>query len=177
VRIARLFSGLKALDIEEIFDTIKTAKGAREFVDFLKAREFVSAIVTDSYTFLASKLGMKLGVETVKGNELEIVGGIITGKIVEPLGMKEGQQDICLTKAICKLRVMNDLCKEYSIKDNRTLAIGDTKSDNLIVEKARIGVAFKPKDDSLTKVATMVVQTDFFDLMKLLKDFLDRLDN
>lgn len=177
VRIARLFSGLKASNMEEIFDTIRTVKGAREFVDFLKSREFVTVIVSDSYTFLASRLATKLGIDAVEGNELGIVDGIATGKIVAPLGRKEGEHDRCRTKDICKLQVMNDLIKEYSIKDNRTLAIGDTKSDILIVKKARIGVAFKPKDDALTKVATLVVHTDFFDLMKLLKDFLDTLSN
>jgi phosphoserine phosphatase len=177
VRIAKLFSGLKASDIEAIFDTIKPVKSAREFVGFLKLREFVTAIVTDSYSFLASRLAMKLGVDVVKGNELEIVDGIMTGKIAAPLGQKEGEPDRSRTKAICKLQVMNDLIKEYSIKDSRTLAIGDTKSDILMVENARIGVAFRPKDDLLTKVATLVVHTDFFDLMNLLKDFLDRMGN
>lgn len=173
LRIAKLFRGLKASNIAEVFDTIKTVKGAREFVDYLKARDFVTAIVTDSYTFLASRLASKLGVDTVKGNQLGIVDGTVTGKIVTPLGFKEGENNRCPTTAICKLQVMNDLCKEYSIRDNQTLGVGDTKSDSLIVEKARIGVAFRPKDTSLTKVATIVVHTDFFDLMQLLKDFLD----
>ncbi len=173
LRIAKLFRGLKASNMAEIFDTIKTVKGAREFVDFLKSRDFVTAIVTDSYTFLAARLASKLGVETVKGNQLGIVDGTITGKIVAPLGFKEGENTRCPTKAICKLQVMNDLCREYSIRDNQTLAVGDTQSDSLIVEKARIGVAFRPKDAALTKVATVVVHTDFFDLIQFLKDFLD----
>jgi phosphoserine phosphatase len=137
----------------------------------------VTAIVTDSYTFLASRLASKLGVDTVKGNQLEIVDGTVTGKIVTPLGFKEGENNRCPTTAICKLQVMNDLSKEYSIRDNQTLAVGDTKSDSLIVEKARIGVAFRPKNAALTKVATVVVHTDFFDLMRLLKDFLDGLSH
>jgi phosphoserine phosphatase len=177
VRIANLFSGLKASDIEEIFATNKTVDGAREFVGFLKSKEFVTAIVTDSYTFLATKLATKLGVDAVKGNVLGIVDGIITGRIVAPLGGKDGEHDKGHTKATCKLEAMLDLCRKYSIEDSRTLAVGDTKSDSLMVEKAHIGVAFRPKDESLIKVATLVVHTDFFDLMNLLKAFLNRLGN
>ncbi|MDQ7031809.1 MAG: hypothetical protein Q9M37_03705, partial [Desulfonauticus sp.] len=53
LEIAKLFSGFSAAKLEEIFDTIPVVKGAKDFVSFLKSREFVTAIVTDSYEFLA----------------------------------------------------------------------------------------------------------------------------
>jgi len=175
-KIAELFSGVKAIKMEEIFDTIALVRGAREFVDFLKSKKFVTAIVTDSYVFLASRLAWKLGIDAVRGNELEIINGIVTGKVTMPLGWKEEKQENCRRKAVCKLHAMNDLIREYSIQDNNTLAVGDSHNDFCIIQKAGVGVAFRPKDKSIVKVADLVVRTDFHNLTKQLKDFLDTLN-
>ena len=172
-KIANLFSGVKASRIEEIFDTMQLSEGAEEFVDFLKAKGFVTAIVTDSYVFLASRLARSLGIDAVRGNELEIIHGIITGKIMRPLGSQDEKQGQHLKTALCKLHAMNDLMKKFSIQDNKTLVVGDTQSDLLMIKKARIGVAFRPKDDSITKVADIVIRTNFYDLVSSLKTFLE----
>lgn len=175
-RIAKLFSGVEASRMEEIFDTIALVRGAREFVDFLKSREFVTAIVTDSYVFLTSRLARKLGIDAVRGNELEFINGVVTGKVTMPLGWEEEEQENCQRKAVCKLHAMNDLIRKYSIQDNKTLAVGDSHNDFCIIQKARVGVAFRPKDESIVKVAEVVVRTDFYDLIGWLKDFLDGLN-
>jgi len=72
---------------------------------------------------------------------------------------------------------MNDLVREYSIQDNKTLAVGDSQNDFCIIQKARVGVAFRPKNELIIKVANVVVRTDFYDLINRLKTFLDGLDN
>jgi HAD superfamily phosphoserine phosphatase-like hydrolase len=175
-RIAKLFSGVKASKMEDIFDTIALVRGAREFVHFLKSRKFVTAIVTDSYVFLTSRLACKLGIDAVRGNELEFINGVVTGKVTMPLGWEEEEQENCQRKAVCKLHAMNNLIRKYSIQDNKTLAVGDSHNDFCIIQKARVGVAFRPKDESIVKVAEVVVRTDFYDLIEWLKDFLDRLN-
>lgn len=176
-RIAKLFSGIKSSQMEENFDAIPIVNGAKEFIGFLKQREFVTAIVTDSYVFLASRLAQKLGIDAVRGNELEFVNGVATGNVVMPLGWENEKQEHCQMKAVCKLHAMNDLVKEYLIKDNRTLAVGDSQSDLCIIQKARIGVAFRPKDESVVKVADAVIRTDFHELTGWLKAFLDTFGN
>ena len=172
-KIANLFSGVKASRMEEIFDKIQLVEGAEEFVDFLKSKDFVTAIITDSYVFLASRLARKVGIDVARGNELESVHGIVTGRIIKPLGSKEKRQKKHLKTAFSKLRAMNDLVKEFSIQGNRTLVVGDTQSDSLAIQKARVGIAFRPKDESITKVADIVIRTDFYDLINSLKPFLE----
>lgn len=176
-RIAELFSGVKVSRMEEIFDTIPVVRGAREFVDFLKSKGFVTAIVTDSYAFLASRLASKLGIGTVRGNQLELVDRFVTGKIIMPLGWEEEEQEGCQRKAVCKLHVMNNLIEEYAIQDNRTIALGDSQTDLCIIRKARVGVAFRPKSETIVKIADIVIRTDFYDLISRLKAFLDSFGN
>jgi phosphoserine phosphatase len=172
-KIAELFSGIKASKMERIFDAMQLVEGAEEFVNFLKSKGFATAIVTDSYLFLASRLARKLGMDAVRGNELEIVRGTVTGRIIRPLCLREGRRKKHLETARCKLRIMNNLVKEFSVRENRTLVVGDTKSDLSIVQKARIGVAFRPKDGSIQKVADIIIRTDFYDLIDALKTFLE----
>lgn len=172
-KIAALFSGVKASKMEGIFDAMQLVEGAKEFVGFLKAKGFATAIVTDSYLFLASRLARKLGIDAVRGNELETVHGMITGRMIRPLCLREGRRREHLETAPCKLQIMNDLVKEFSIRDNRTLVVGDTQSDLLIIRKARIGVAFRPKDESIQKAANIIIRTNFYDLIDSLKAFLE----
>ncbi len=174
-RIAELFSGIEAPKLEAIFDTITLVKGAKDFVNFLKSRDFVTAIITDSYVFPASRLAQKLGIDEVKGNKLEIVNGILTGRIAMPLGWEEEEQEKCQRKSVCKLHTMNSLIRKYQIQDNRTLVVGDSKSDLCMIKEACVGVAFRPKNNSVIKASNVVIRTDFYDLIEWLKDFLDSL--
>ncbi len=172
--IARLFSGLRASDLERAFDGIAVVHGAKEFIHFLGFNGFITAIITESYVFLASRLAERLDVERVWGNELEIVDGIVTGRIRMPLGWKK--QRNCQRKSVCKLHAMCELAKEYSVGKKKTLAIGDSKSDLCMIENAAIRVAFRPKDPEIIKAADIIVYTDFFELMEKLKPFLETLD-
>ena len=170
--IAQLFVRMRASDLEKVFDSMSIVNGAKEFIDFLKERKFLTAIITDSYTFLASRLAEKLGVAKVWGNKLEIVGGMITGRILMPLGWQK--QKNCQKKAVCKLHAMYKLAQKHEIGMNKTLAIGDSKSDFCMIKRAAIGVAFRPKDPEIVKIADLVVYEDFFELVDKLKPFLDR---
>lgn len=176
-KIASLFEGIKVSKMKEAFHTIPIVEGAKEFIDFLKSRNFITAIVTDSYTFLASELAQRLCIDTVTGNQLETVNDTLTGKITMPFGWEQEGKKNCQKKAVCKLYAMNNLIRKYSVPESNTMAVGDSQADSCILQMARIGVAFRPKDLAITDVADVVIQTDFFDLINWLKDFLDRLSN
>jgi phosphoserine phosphatase len=169
--IARLFTGMKASNLERVFDSISVVQGANEFIDFLKERKFLTAIVTDSYTFLALRLAQKLNIDIVSGNKMEIIGGVVTGRIAMPLGWKK--QEDCQKKAICKLNAMYEIARKHKISMDKTLAIGDSKGDFCMIERAALGVAFRPKDSKIIKIADLVVYGDFFELVDKLKPFLD----
>jgi len=170
--IAQLFAGMRTSDLEMAFDSIKVVSGAKKFIGLLRRSKFLTAIVTDSYTFLASRLAEKLAVDIVWGNKLEILDGVVTGRIIMPLGWEK--QKNCQKKAVCKLHAMYKLAQKNEIGMDKTLAIGDSKSDFCMIEKAAIGVAFRPKNPEIAKIADLVVYKDFFELVEKLKPFLDR---
>ena len=176
-RIAELFAGFPMSTLQATFDKMPLVSGAKDFVSFLKARDFVTAIVTDSYVFLASRLARRLGIDEVRGNTLEAVDGVLTGKIVMPLGWQDENQEPCQRKAVCKLHAMHELMRKHGIQDNRTVAVGDSESDFCVIKNAQVGIAFRPKDDSIVAVSSVVMRTDFHDLTRWLKGFLDGLGN
>ncbi len=167
--IARLFAGMSSSDLEEAFDSMKVVSGAKQFIGSLRRSRFLIAIVTDSYTFLALRLAKKLAADTVVGNELEVVDGVITGRIIMPLGWEK--QENCRRKAVCKLHAMYELAQSNGIEIHNTLAVGDSKSDLCMIERAGIGVAFRPKDPEIAEIADLVVHKDFYELIKKLKPF------
>jgi len=169
--IAQLFAGMRASELERAFDSISVVNGAKEFINFLKERKFLTAIITDSYTFLALRLAEKLKIDTVCGNKMKIVENVITGRITMPLGWEK--QKNCHKKAVCKLHALYKLVQKHEIGMDKTLAIGDSKGDFCIIERAAIGVAFRPKDPEIVKIADLVVYGDFFELVDKLKPFLD----
>lgn len=175
--IAKLFSGVEASKLEKIFDTIPLVDGIHSFLGFLRSKKFISSIVTDSYTFLAARLAHTLGINAVRGNQLEIVNGVVTGKIEMPLGWEHLDIPHCNRKAICKLNAVIELANHYSISMDRVIAVGDSKSDSCMVRRAKIGIAFRPKDQIITRAADVIIRTDFHDLQKWLEHFLDRLTN
>lgn len=168
-KIAQLFAGIHQSRLLHLFETIPTVPGIEEFVTFLKSIEFIPVIITDSYTFLARRLAQKIGIQTVKANELETFRGLITGKLIMPMGWTQETMKTCRKAAICKLCAMKELIREYSIKNNRTLAVGDSLNDLCVIREAKIGVAFRPKDACLIREATVVINSDFYDLIKWLK--------
>jgi len=93
---------------------------------------------------------------------------------VMPLGWEKMTIQNCQRKAICKLNAMTELADKYSISEDRTLAVGDSRSDSCMVYAATIGVAFRPKDDVIAEAADVVIRTDFLELQRWLECFLDR---
>jgi phosphoserine phosphatase len=170
VRIANFFAGMKRSCLEQSFDMIPVVDGAQEFISFLKARRFLTAIITDSYTFLASRLATKLDIDVIWGNQLEMVENVLTGRLSMPLGWQERKN--CRKKSVCKLYAMNVIAQRHGIDLARTLAVGDSENDYCMIQEAAIGVAFRPKSSMIAKGADLVIYGDFFELIERLKPFL-----
>lgn len=168
--VAQLFSRIKVTELEQTFDSIAVVNGAKEFISLLRRQKFLTAIITDSYNFLASRLAEKLKIDIVWGNTLEKINGVVTGRVIMPLGWEKKRT--CRKKAVCKLHAMRRIAEEHGIEMDRTLAIGDSKGDFCMIEEAAVGVAFRPKDPDLIKIADLVINGNFFELAEQLKPFL-----
>jgi phosphoserine phosphatase len=152
--IAVFFRGLPERRLEDLFDMIPLSQGAQSFVSFLKTKGFLVAIATDSYDFLAKRLAKRIGADIAYGNMMEKRDEILTGRLLTEhrcLKIKG-----CREYSTCKLWFMRQLNEKIN---GVTLAIGDGESDFCAIGGAELGVAYRPRSQSITMVAHTVASS------------------
>jgi phosphoserine phosphatase len=162
--IATFFQGLTTDRLQRLFDSIPLNNGVNEFIDFLKSNQFYVAIATDSYQFLAEKLGEKIGADMAYGNIVETRDGFLTGKLLTDHRCLKIEG--CKEFSTCKLWFMRRL---KNLIGGFTVAIGDGDSDLCMIKEADIGIAYRPKSQVLAKTARIVV-SDFAEITPILEE-------
>ena len=142
VEIAGLLQGFEVPELLDIFRNIPLQDDVEEVLDGLKRNLVKTAVVTDSYQFLADDLKNRLGLNYAFANYLEIRNNVITGRLVaHNKGMRK---DFINNKvySICKEEVLENLCDDLKISVEEAIAVGDGDIDAGMVKKAGLGVAF-----------------------------------
>jgi phosphoserine phosphatase len=130
IEIAKLSKEFEKNEFLEIFRTVPLHKNIK------------TAIVTDSYQFLADDLKDRLGIDYAFANNLIINDGIITGEL--EIHNTELIKDFYSGKiySICKSNVLEQLCKKLDIIVGESIAIGDGKVDIGMIKTAGLGIAY-----------------------------------
>lgn len=162
--IAALFAGLTTKDLENAIESIPFTKNCERTIAALKDRGYKIGIISDSYTIAASIVADRLKLDFVMANKLQISNGKITGRVDMPLGW---DRIGCYCKiSVCKRYHLEKSAHQFCVPIENTLAVGDTKSDNCMIQRARVGVAFMPKDEEIKKASDKVVSEP--DLLKVM---------
>lgn len=163
--IAALFAGITKADLENAVETIPLTINCERAVAILKEKKCRVGIISDSYTIAAEMLMARLQMDFVAANRLEILDGRITGRVDMPLGWdKIG----CFCKiSVCKRYHLEQQAQRFGVPIDRTLAVGDTKSDICMIQRAGVGVSFMPKDAMIEKASPNVVRTA--DMLRVLE--------
>jgi phosphoserine phosphatase len=132
-RVARL-EGLPATALDEVYDAIQLAPGARTLVRTLKRLGYQFAIVSGGFSQITDKLAAELGIDYAKANELEIVDGRLTGGLVGEIVDRAG-----------KATALREFAKRSGTPLTQTVAIGDGANDLDMLAAAGLGVAFNAK--------------------------------
>jgi phosphoserine phosphatase len=155
--IARLLKGLTAADIRTGIESIKLIKNCESLVRDLKEEGHVVGIISDSYDIAANYIAGRLGFDFCEANTLELDGnGKLTGNIYMPLGW---QKIGCYCKiSVCKRYFLERNVQKFHIAPGSTVAVGDTKSDMCMIQKASLGIAFMPKHKILEQIAAVSIK-------------------
>jgi HAD superfamily phosphoserine phosphatase-like hydrolase len=163
--IAALFSGLTTRDLESAIASIPFTKNCQRTIVALKDRGYKVGIISDSYTLAAGSVAERLNLDFVMANKLQILDGKITGRIDMPLGWDEIG---CHCKiSVCKRFHLEKSAHQFGIPIKNTIAVGDTKSDICMIQRAGVGIAFMPKDDQIKKASDKIINIP--DLLKVLE--------
>ncbi len=163
--IAALFAGLTTKDLESAIETIPFTKNSESTIAALKERDYKIGIISDSYTIAAGFVANRLNLDFVMANKLDILNGKITGKVDMPLGWDRIN---CFCKiSVCKRYHLEKCARQFGIPIGNTLAVGDTKSDICMIQRAGVGIAFMPKDEEIKRASNnLVIEPD---LLKVLE--------
>lgn len=163
--IAALFAGLTTKDLESAIASIPFIKNCERTIAALKDRGYKIGIISDSYTIAAGYVADRLNLDFVMANKLHVFNGKITGKVDMPLGW---DRIGCYCKiSVCKRYHLEKSADQFCVPIENTLAVGDTKSDICMIQRAGVGVAFMPKDEEIKKASDKIVSEP--DLLKVLE--------
>jgi phosphoserine phosphatase len=129
-----VLAGLPADVVHSVSDQMKLSEGAAELVAAFKAAGHVVAVVSGGFNQTLAPIAGELGLDYWQANELEIVDGALTGKV---LG--------AVVDRAAKEKYLREWAAGEGIALEHTIAVGDGANDLDMLGAAGIGVAFNAK--------------------------------
>ncbi len=129
-----LLEGLDELGVERAWQNLKLTPGARTFCRTLGRLGFTTAIVSGGFSIFAERLQRELNIKHARANELEIVGGQLTGRVLGPIVTREAKAEF-----LCEIAEIE------GVPIDQTIAVGDGANDLDMLTIAGLGIAFNAK--------------------------------
>lgn len=152
-RVAVL-AGLPADVVDSVRQEVKLSEGAAELVAAFKAAGHVVAVVSGGFNQILQPIADELGLDYWQANELEIVDGVLTGKV---LG--------AVVDRAAKEKYLREWAAAEGIALEHTVAVGDGANDLDMLGAAGIGVAFNAKP-AVRAVADAAVNMPYLDAVR-----------
>lgn len=152
-RRVALLKGAPASALDEVYnERLRLNPGAENLIKTAREAGLKTLLVSGGFTFFTQRLKERLGLDAAYSNELEIVGGVLTGRVLGRILDASG-------KAAC----LRALCEEIGADSRQhAIAIGDGANDLRMMEQAAISVAYRAKP-AVRDAATYAIQVSGLD--------------
>jgi phosphoserine phosphatase len=138
-----VLAGLNARVLARVFsERLLLNPGARELLDALQNANIHTALLSGGFTYFTERLRIELGLDFATSNELEIVGGKLTGRVVGDI-----------VDAQAKADTLRSLTREFGLAQDDVMAVGDGANDLLMMAAAGTSVAYHAKPATQAKAA------------------------
>ncbi|HYB81009.1 MAG TPA: phosphoserine phosphatase SerB [Mycobacterium sp.] len=154
-RVATL-AGLPATVIDEVADQLELMPGARTTLRTLRRLGYRCGVVSGGFRRIIDPLADELTLDFVAANELEIVDGTLTGRVVGPIIDRAG-----------KAKALRDFAEQAGVPMEQTVAVGDGANDIDMLAAAGLGIAFNAKP-ALREVADASLSHPYLDTVLFL---------
>jgi phosphoserine phosphatase len=132
-RVATL-EGMPASVLGEVADGLELTPGARTTLRTLRRLGFHCGVVSGGFRQIIEPLAHELMLDFVAANELEVIDGVLTGRLVGPIIDRAG-----------KAKALRDFASQAGVPLEQTVAVGDGANDIDMLATAGLGVAFNAK--------------------------------
>jgi phosphoserine phosphatase len=151
-----LLEGVPETALEEVYDALVLNPGARTLVRVLRRLGYRFALVSGGFSQITDRLAADLGIHYSRSNELEIVDGRLTGRLVGPVVDRAG-----------KAEALRQFAKDVGVPEAAVVAIGDGANDIDMLNAAGLGIAYNAKQ-ALREAADTAVNTPYLDTIMYL---------
>ncbi len=134
VRRVATLRGLPESVLEKVACRLVLSEGAERLISSLRSFGYKTAIISGGFGYFGRHLQRRLGIDHVSANELEIVDGVLTGRVVG--GIINAQR---------KAELLQELANREKISLEQTIAVGDGANDLPMLGAAGLGIAFHAK--------------------------------
>jgi phosphoserine phosphatase len=167
-RRVAVLEGLQETVLDEVAAQLELTPGARTTIRTLKRLGFRCGVVSGGFTRVIQGLVDELGLDFCAANELEIVDGRLTGRVVGDVVDRPG-------KSVALRRFADD----FGVPLEQCVAVGDGANDIDMLSTAGLGVAFNAKP-ALREVADTALSHPYLDavlfVLGITRDEVERAD-
>ena len=129
-----LLAGLPVEEVHAVRDRLRLTPGARTFVRTLRRLGFHVGVVSGGFTIFTDRFVSELGLDFAAANELEVVDGKLTGRVLGEIVDRAG-----------KAHALERFATQFGVPLSQTVAVGDGANDIDMLEAAGLGIAFNAK--------------------------------
>jgi phosphoserine phosphatase len=129
-----LLAGIPSTALDEVYDELVLAPGARTLVRTLRRLGYRFALVSGGFSQITDRLADDLGIHYSRSNQLEIVDGVLTGRIVGDVVDRAG-----------KATALRYFAEQVGVPLESVVAIGDGANDLDMLGIAGLGIAYNAK--------------------------------
>ena len=134
-----LLRGLPTRVLDEVYDhKLRLNPGVETLVAACKAAGLRCILLTGGFTCFTDRLRVQLGLDDVRANVLEVVDGVVTGRLLPQAWgeMVDGAE---------KRRKLLEVCADMGIDPSQVIAMGDGANDLPMMGAAGLSVAYRAK--------------------------------
>jgi phosphoserine phosphatase len=149
-------AGLPAEVLDEVAEDVMLTPGARTTVRTLRRLGYHVGVVSGGFRQVIEPLAHELMLDFVAANELEVVDGKLTGRVVGQIVDRPG-----------KAKALRDFADQVGVPMAQTVAVGDGANDIDMLSAAGLGIAFNAKP-ALREVADASLSHPYLDTVLFL---------
>ncbi len=132
-RVAHL-AGLPAGTLRQVAEGVALSEGAERLIGNLRRFGYKTAILSGGFRQVGEHLQGQLGIDYVFANELEVEGGVLTGRLVGEI-----------VNGARKAELLREIVAAEGLSLEQAIAVGDGANDLPMLAIAGLGIAFHAK--------------------------------
>ena len=160
--IRKRVSLLKGVNVEAfekiVNEKIKLQPYVIEWIDYVKRFNLKTIIVSGGFTYFVEFVRNTLRMDHAYANELQIVDGVLTGKLCGDI-----------INAEKKANIIKTLVHQFDFKSDDVISIGDGANDLLMLKESGLSISMHGKPILNDFVDWSIRQNYFLTLIKLFK--------